>query len=71
MKNIVLEIQMQYDNFFDDFEKDKNLKLFLEFERLNLNWQGKMMNFTKPKNKKKDIVEIVNKKNKLNKNKLF
>lgn len=71
MKNILLEIEMQHDNFYNDFKFEKNLKLLLEFGELGVDWHGKKMKFTAPKFKKKSNIEIVNARKKPNKNKLF
>lgn len=48
-----LMIEDEFDDFYDESEKHKNLKMFIEFDDLDTEYKGKEFKFDKPKFKKR------------------
>jgi len=48
-----LMIEEEFDDFYEESEKHKNLKMFIEFDDLDTEYKGKEIKFNTPKFKKR------------------
>lgn len=53
MIDFELMMQEEFDDFYEESKKHKNLKMFIEFEGLDTEYNSKGIEFGKPKMKKK------------------
>jgi len=53
MIDFELKMQEEFDDFYEESKKHNNLKMFLEFDGLFIEYTGKSMEFKTPKMKKK------------------
>ena len=53
MIDLELMIQEEFDEFYEESKKHKNLKMFIEFEGLDTEYTAKNIKFQQPKMKKK------------------
>ena len=53
MIDFELQMEQEFDDFYEERKKHKNLKMFIEFEGLDTEYSSKEIKFEKPKFKKR------------------